>query len=73
MIEIVFGQITQWFGVEHGCRQGDPKSPYLLILCVKISAILIPEDSEIKGMWNTKFLNSLMTQPMHNGDGYIDN
>ena len=43
---IVNGQITQWFTVELGCRQGDPISPYIFILCVEILAIMIREDSQ---------------------------
>ena len=48
------GQTTQWFTVERGCRQGDPISPYIFILCVEILAIMIREDSDIKGIWINK-------------------
>ena len=70
---IVNGQITQWFGVEHGCRQGDPISPYLFILCVEILAIMIREDSEIKGIWINKVEHIISqfaddTQLMNSGD-----
>ena len=47
---IVNGQITQWFTVERGCRQGDPISPYIFILYVEMLAIIVREDSDIKGI-----------------------
>ena len=47
---VVNGQSTQWFNIERGCRQGDPVSPYLFILVVEIMAIMIREDSNIKGV-----------------------
>ena len=62
---IVNGQTSQWFTVERGCRQGDPTSPYIFILCVEILAIMIREDSNIKGIWINKVehknVNSQMT------------
>ena len=46
----VNGQLSQWFLVQKGCRQGDPISPYLFILCVEILATMIREDKNIKGI-----------------------
>lgn len=47
----VNGNISQWFSVNRGCRQGDPISPYLFILCVEILAIMIRENDDIKGIF----------------------
>ena len=71
---IVNGQTTQWFTVERGCRQGDPISPYIFILCVEILAIIIREDSDIKGIWINKVEHKISqfandTQLMNNGGG----
>ncbi|WP_419635460.1 reverse transcriptase domain-containing protein, partial [Thiolapillus sp.] len=46
----VNGQLSQWFLIQRGCRQGDPISPYLFILCVEILATMIREDKNIKGI-----------------------
>ena len=46
----VNGQTTPWFCIERGCRQGDPVSPYLFILCAEVLAIMVREESEIKGI-----------------------
>ena len=47
---IVNGQTSSWFSTERGCRQGDPVSPYLFVLCVEISATMIREHVDIKGI-----------------------
>ena len=47
----VNGQLSQWFAIQRGCRQGDPISPYLFILCVEILAIMIRQNKHIKGIF----------------------
>ena len=46
----VNGQLSQWFAIKRGCRQEDPISPYLFILCVEIIAIMIRQNKHIKGI-----------------------
>ena len=47
---IVNGSSTEWFRIERGCRQGDPISPYLFILCAEILSIMIKEEKTIQGI-----------------------
>ena len=47
---IVNGQASSSFNIERGCRQGDPISPYLFILCAEVLACRIREDENIKGI-----------------------
>ena len=43
------GNISERFKVGRSCRQGDPISPYLFIICVEILALKIREDQSVKG------------------------
>ena len=38
------------FDIQRGCRQGDPTAPYLFLLCAEILAILIKQNTNIKGI-----------------------
>ena len=42
--------MSNFFKVERGCRQGDPISPYIFILCVEILAIKIRQSNDVKGI-----------------------
>ena len=47
---IVNGHISSSFPIYRGCRQGDPISPYIFILCVEALACQIRKDVEIRGI-----------------------
>ena len=44
------GNLSEFFNIERGCRQGDPLSPYLFILCAEILAIKLRNNKKIKGL-----------------------
>lgn len=44
------GHISEFFQLERGCRQGDPISPYIFIMCAEILGNLIRSSSKIKGI-----------------------
>ena len=45
------GFLSKQFDKQQGCRQGDPVTPYLFILCAEILAILIKQNTDIKGIF----------------------
>ena len=46
---IVNGMPSSWFYLERGCRQEDPISPYLFLLCAEILAHMIRQNDRVKG------------------------
>ena len=44
------GHFTQNIEFSRGCRQGDPISPYIFVLCAEILSHVIREKSDIKGI-----------------------
>ena len=54
---LINGHMSEWFYLQRGCRQGDPISPYIFILCAEVLADLIRNNENIKGikLHNTEF------------------
>ena len=44
------GNLSAFINIERGCKQGDPISPYLFILCAEILATKIRMNDKIKGI-----------------------
>ena len=44
------GVLSDFFDIERGCRQGDPISPYLFIICAQIMFLLIKNEKNLKGI-----------------------
>lgn len=47
---IVNNKVSGWFEIQRGCRQGDPLSPYIFVICAEILAIMIRNNVNIKGI-----------------------
>ena len=46
----VSGHLSAFFNIERGCRQGDPLSPYLSLICAEYLATKIRKNKTIKGI-----------------------
>ena len=42
------GFMSEFFYLKRGCRQGDPVSPYIFILCVEVLGYMIRKDKKLK-------------------------
>ena len=44
------GFLSEYFYLQRGCRQGDPISPYIFILCAEVLSNMIRKEKSIKGI-----------------------
>lgn len=53
------GNLSPFFEIGRGCRQGDPLSPYLFILCAEIMGLKIRNNRKISGIKVTQIEHKL--------------
>ena len=44
------GFLSDFFNIGRGCRQGDPPSPYIFLLCAEVLSLMLKQNIEIKGI-----------------------
>ena len=44
------GHLSSWFQIGRGCRQGDPLSPYIFIICADFLSTKLRKNKNIKGI-----------------------
>ena len=44
------GFLSEFFPVQRGCRQGNPLSPYIFLLCAEILALMLKSNEDIQGI-----------------------
>ena len=51
------GHLSSYISLSRGCRQGDPVSPYVFLLCAEIHSHVLRESREVKGLivYNKEF------------------
>ena len=42
--------MSEFFYLQRGCRQGDPVSPYIFILCAEILGLMLRNEESVKGI-----------------------
>ena len=47
---IQHGIFSNFFDIGRGCRQGDPASPYIFLLCVEIMGLMIRKNKTLRGI-----------------------
>ena len=44
------GHLSFWFQIGRGCRQGNPLSPYIFIICAEFLSTKLRKNKNIKGI-----------------------
>ena len=44
------GFLSEFFYLQRGCRQGDPVSPYIFILCIEVLSLMLRKEESVKGI-----------------------
>ena len=55
------GFLSEFIDIEHGCRQGDPISSRMFIICAQVMLLLILNNKSIKGI-SVNGIEQIITQ-----------